>query len=223
MKFAFYPGCVARGAGPELFASAVAVMEKLGIEWVELTGASCTGAGVLQEKDQKLGDILNIRTLAMAEQLGLPVMTICSTCQGVMAQADRRVRRNADYLEEINGYLAEEGLSYSGNTTVKHLLWVLVEDIGVETLKKTFVKELSGVNLAPFYGCYIVRPSDALGFDENPERQTSLETVIEAVGGNVIDFPGKTACCGFPILADQPTQFVTDGRQPHGNGERARS
>ena len=78
-------------------------------------------------------------------------MTICSTCQGVMAQADRRVRRNADYLEEINGYLAEEGLSYSGNTTVKHLLWVLVEDIGVETLKKTFVKELSGVNLAPFY------------------------------------------------------------------------
>ena len=79
-------------------------------------------------------------------------------------------------------------------------LWVLVEDIGVETLKKTFVKELSGVNLAPFYGCYIVRPSDALGFDENPERQTSLETVIEAVGGNVIDFPGKTACCGFPIL-----------------------
>ena len=83
---------------------------------------------------------------------------------------------------------------------MKHLLWVLVEDIGVETLKKTFVKELSGVNLAPFYGCYIVRPSDALGFDENPERQTSLETVIEAVGGNVIDFPGKTACCGFPIL-----------------------
>ena len=200
MKFAFYPGCVARGAGPELFDSAVAVMDRLGIEWVELTGASCTGAGVLQEKDQKLGDILNIRTLAMAEQLGLPVLTICSTCQGVMAQADRRVRRNAEYLEEINGYLAEEGLSYSGDTTVKHLLWVLVEDIGVETLKKTFVKELSGVNLAPFYGCYIVRPSDALGFDENPERQTSLETVIEAVGGNVIDFPGKTACCGFPIL-----------------------
>ena len=87
MKFAFYPGCVARGAGPELFDSAVAVMDRLGIEWIELTGASCTGAGVLQEKDQKLGDILNIRTLAMAEQLGLPVMTICSTCQGVIAQA----------------------------------------------------------------------------------------------------------------------------------------
>ena len=56
---------------------------------------------------------------------------------------------------------------------MKHLLWVLVEDIGVETLKKTFVKELSGVNLAPFYGCYIVRPSDALGFDGKP-RATDI-------------------------------------------------
>ncbi len=200
MNYAFYPGCVARGAGPELFDSAVAVMERLGIQWTELTGASCTGAGVLQEKDRKLGDILNIRTLAMAEQMGLPILTICSTCQGVIAQADHRVRKDPDYLEEINGYLADEGLSYSGNTVVKHLLWVLVEDIGIEKLKQTFVRELSGISFAPFYGCYIVRPSDALGFDANPQRETSLETVIEAVGADVVDFPGKTACCGFPIL-----------------------
>ena len=56
------------------------------------------------------------------------------------------------------------------------------------------------MKLAPFYGCYIVRPSDALGFEEHPERERSLESVIEAVGGSVVDFPGKTACCGFPIL-----------------------
>ncbi len=200
MKFAFYPGCVARGAGPELFDSAVAVMERLAIEWVELKGASCTGAGVLQEKDRKLGDILNVRTLAMAEQLGLPILTICSTCQGVISQANYRVQKDAKYRDEINGYLADEGLRYSGETTVKHLLWVLVEDIGLKRLNKMFVRELSDINFAPFYGCYIVRPSDALGFNENPERETSLEAVIEAVGGNVVDFPGKTACCGFPIL-----------------------
>ena len=200
MKFAFYPGCVARGAGPELFDSAVAVMDRLGIEWVEMKGAACTGAGVLQEKDQRLGDTLNVRTLAMAEKMGLAILTICSTCQGVIAQADHRVRRDPDYLAEINVKLADEGLSYSGKTTVKHLLWVLIEDVGIQKLKSTFVKELAGINFAPFYGCYIIRPSDALGFDESPERQTSLETVIESVGANVTDFPGKTACCGFPIL-----------------------
>lgn len=200
MKFAFYPGCVARGAGPELFDSAVAVMDRLGIEWVEMKGAACTGAGVLQEKDQKLGDTLNVRTLAMAEKMGLPILTICSTCQGVLSQADYRVRRDPEYLKELNAKVADEGLSYSGNTTVKHLLWVLIEDVGIERLQQTFVKELAGINFAPFYGCYIVRPSDALMFDEHPDRQDSLETVIEAVGANVTDFPGKTACCGFPIL-----------------------
>ncbi len=200
MKYAFYPGCVARGGAPELFTSAVAVMERLGIEWEELTKAACTGAGVLQEKNRKMGDVLNIRTLAMAEEKGLNVLVICSTCQGVMSQANHRVQRNPEYLAEINAVLADEGLEYKGTTEVKHLLWVAIEDIGVEALKNTFQKQLDGVKLAPFYGCYMVRPSEALGFKENPGRDTSLETVIEAVGGEVFDFPGKTACCGFPIL-----------------------
>ena len=78
MKFAFYPGCVARGAAPELYKSTMMVVDKLGIELEEIEKAACTGAGVLQEKNQKLGDVLNIRTLALAEQMGLPIMTICS-------------------------------------------------------------------------------------------------------------------------------------------------
>lgn len=200
MKYAFYPGCVARGGTPELFTSAVAVMDRLGIEWEELTKASCTGAGVLQEKNLKMGDVLNVRTLAMAEQKGLNILVICSTCQGVMSQANHRVQRDAEYLAEINKILADEGLEYKGTTEVKHLLWVAIEDIGLETLKGTFQKQLDGVKVAPFYGCYLVRPSDVLGYKENPVRETSLETIIEAVGGEVFDFPGKTACCGFPIL-----------------------
>ena len=200
MKYAFYPGCVARGGTPELYDSAVAVMARLGIEWEELTKASCTGAGVLQEKNRKMGDALNVRTLAMAEQKGLNILVICSTCQGVMSQANHAVQRSPEYMAEINAVLADEGLEYKGTTEVKHLLWAVIEDIGIETLKGTFKKQLDGVKLAPFYGCYMVRPSDALGFKEQPGRETSLETVIEAVGGEVFDFPGKTACCGFPIL-----------------------
>ena len=72
MKFAFYPGCVSRGGCPELYPAAVQVCGKLGIELEELQGASCTGAGVLQEKNQLLGDVLNARTFAMAENLGRP-------------------------------------------------------------------------------------------------------------------------------------------------------
>ena len=159
-KFAFYPGCVSRGACPELFDSTLTVCERLGIELIHepLEGASCTGAGVLQEKNQKLGDTLNARTFAMVEKTGLPLLTICSTCQGVMAQANYRLRSDKNYLDEINRDLADENLQYSGSVEPKHLLWVLFEDIGVDYVKSQFTRSLEGFKFAPFYGCYIVRP-----------------------------------------------------------------
>ena len=202
MKYAFYPGCVARGGAPELFSATVEVCRLLDIELDHevLKGASCTGAGVLQEKNLRLADTLNARTFAMAERSGLPLMTICSTCQGVMSQANQRLKADANYLAEINEDLAEEGLEYKGTADPKHMLWIILEDIGLDRLKESVVRPLTGFKVAPFYGCYLIRPSSALEFDENPDRQDSLEQVIEAVGATVVDFPGKTLCCGLPIL-----------------------
>ena len=202
MKVAFYPGCVSKGGCPELYPATLKICEKLGIELDELEGASCTGSGVLQEKDRLLGDVLNARTFAMAEQKNLPIMTICSTCQGVMAQANKRLTDpdHPEYLEEVNTFLKDEGLEYKGTTVIKHILWILVEEFGVEQVKSSFVRKLNDLKLAPFYGCYIVRPSWALDFEDNPDRQQSLEMLIEAVGATVVDFEGKTRCCGFPIL-----------------------
>ena len=199
-KYAFFPGCVSRGGCPELYPAAMQVCQRLEIELEELTGASCTGAGVLQEKNQFLGDVLNARTFAMAEQLGLPIMTICSTCQGVMSQANKRLKDDPEHLAQVNTHLAEEGLEYKGTAVAKHLLWVIIEDIGLEELKSYVTRPLTHLRVAPFYGCYILRPSEALDFDQHPERQTSLETVITALGGEVVDFSGKSRCCGFPIL-----------------------
>ena len=130
MKYAFFPGCVSRGGCPELYPSSIQVCERLGLELEVMEGASCTGAGVLQEKNQKLGDTLNARTFAMAEAMGLPIMTICSTCQGTMSQAHKRLNDDLEYRAEINQILAEEGLEYKGEVVVKHLLWILVEDLG---------------------------------------------------------------------------------------------
>ena len=202
MKYAFYPGCVARGAAPELFKSTVEICKILGMEldYEPMRTASCTGSGILQEKNLRLADTLNARNLALAEKSGLPMLTICSTCQGVMSQANERLKADPEYLASINADLAEEGLEYSGNAEMKHLLWALIEDVGLEKLKALVVSPLTGFKAAPFYGCYLVRPTSALDFEGYPEREDSLEKVIEAVGAEVVDFPGKTACCGFPIL-----------------------
>jgi succinate dehydrogenase / fumarate reductase cytochrome b subunit len=200
MNYAFFPGCVSKGACPELYQSVMQVYPKLGIDLEEMTTVSCTGAGVLQEKDVKLGDALNARTFALAEQQGLPIMTICSTCQGVMSQANHRLTTQPSYLREINQLLQEEGLNYRGTTTIKHFLWILLEDVGEDVLRKQITKPLTGLRAAPFYGCYIQRPTDALDFEEHPDRGKSLERIIEILGAEVVDFPGKTRCCGFPIL-----------------------
>ena len=200
MKYAFFPGCVSQGAAPELYPAARLICQKLGLELEEIPAWTCTGAGVLQEKNQLFGDVLNARNFAKAEQMGLPILTICSTCQGVMGQANLRMRRDPEYLAQINSQLAEEGLAYKGTAEPKHLLWILIEDVGLDKLLELVTRPLNGIRMAPFYGCYIVRPTEALDIEEHPERQTSLETLISTLGATVVDFAGKTRCCGFPIL-----------------------
>lgn len=199
MKYAFYPGCVSRGGCPELYPSAVKVAAKLGIELEELKDVGCTGAGVLP---QQISDPINTRTFAKAEGLGLPIMTICSTCQGVMSQANYRLKSDPEYRQRINReYLSDEGLEYKGTTEVKHLLWVLFEDYGIERLQSMIRRPLKGLRVSPFYGCFIRRPPEAITpTKELSRRKNYLDELIGILGAECVDFSGKGKCCGFPIL-----------------------
>jgi succinate dehydrogenase / fumarate reductase cytochrome b subunit len=77
---------------------------------------------------------------------------------------------------------------------------LLVEEIGLDTLRARVKKPLTGLKVGPFYGCYIVRPMDRLGISDELPRDTYLAQVIEALGGTVIDYAGSHKCCGFPII-----------------------
>jgi len=200
MKYAFYPGCVSRGGCPELYPSAVKVSEKLGIGLEEMKDVACTGAGVLP---QYISDPINARTFAKAERMGLPIMTICSTCQGVMAQANYRLTSDPDYRQKINReYLSEEGLEYKGSTEIKHLLWVLFEDYGIERLQSLIKRPLKGLKVSPFYGCFLRRSAEAITpTKETNRRKTYLDEIIGILGAELADISGKGKCCGFPILS----------------------
>src|SRR3989338_2720571 len=108
LKYAFFPGCVSRGACKELYASTTLICKHLGIELIELKRASCCGAGVINERTPILGDALNARNFAMAEELQLPVMTHCSTCQGVMSKSNKKLKENPEFLAQINEKIANE-------------------------------------------------------------------------------------------------------------------
>jgi len=200
LKYAWWPGCVAKGAAPELYLSMKRVAAEMDIELVELDQATCTGAGVIQEQNPEMADALNARTFALAQQMGLPLMNICSTCQGIESMVQDKLSKRPEYLEKVNAILADEGLKYTPGLEIKNFLWVLVEDIGLDKLKSMVKVPLAGLKIGPFYGCYILRPSQILGMDEHPDRDRYLEMVIEALGAEVVDYEGKKKCCGFPIL-----------------------
>ncbi len=202
MKYALYPGCAARGATPELYQSTRAIIGQLGIEVVELSAAACCGAGVVTEAHPDMALALNARTFAQAEALGLDVMTICGTCQGVMSAANRQLKTEPRLLDRMNAFLAPEGLAYHGRVQVKHLLWIVVRDIGLPRLGALVSVPMQDFHIAPFYGCYILRPSWELGFDD-PENPQSLERVIKAVGAEPVAYAGRTKCCGFPIILEK--------------------
>ncbi|HLM30758.1 MAG TPA: CoB--CoM heterodisulfide reductase iron-sulfur subunit B family protein [Solirubrobacterales bacterium] len=203
MKLAYWPGCVSRGFTPELHGSTALVADRLGIELVELDRANCCGAGVIAEHNQELADTLNARTFALAQQTGLAMMNICSTCQGAQSECQQRLDADSAYRAHINEALSGEGLEYvrdSDGWTNKNFLWVLVEEYGLDRLKEKVTRPLSGLRVGPFYGCYIIRPKHRLGYEEHPARDLYLERLIEALGGEVVDYDGARKCCGFPIV-----------------------
>ena len=201
LKYALYPGCAAKGATPELYQSTMAIIGRLGIEVVELHAASCCGAGVISEADPDVALALNARSFAQAEALGLDVMTICGTCQGIMGAANKRLK-DPTTRERINRMLAQESITYRGTIQVKHLLWIVVREVGLQRVREQIRVPLSDFKIAPFYGCYILRPSWDLGFDD-PENPTSLEKVIHTAGGEPVAYAGRTKCCGFPIILEK--------------------
>ena len=202
MKFAYYTGCAAKGACPELYQATTQVAECLEIELIELTNAACCGAGVISEADPELAQTINARTFAQAERLGLNIMTICGTCQGVMSKANKELCQDKELMEKVNGNLGNEEGPYKGGVEIKHLLWALIEEFGLENLKQKVKKPLKNMRIAPFYGCYILRPSENLGFDD-PTNPVSLEKLILALGGEPVEYDGRNKCCGFPIILER--------------------
>lgn len=203
MKYAYYPGCAGKGATPELHQSTMKVLEGLGIEVHELEAFNCCGAGVITEADPDLAYTLNARTLATAEALHLDIMTVCGTCQGVLGGINKKLQKDEVLRERINVGLKEStGLSYNGTVKVKHLQWILVKDFGLEALKPFISNPLTDVSIAPFYGCYILRPESSTGFDdwENPQ---SLEKLMKAMGAYPVEYDGRTKCCGFPVFLEK--------------------
>jgi succinate dehydrogenase / fumarate reductase cytochrome b subunit len=189
----------------------------LDLDLVELDRSNCCGAGVIAEHNQELADSLNARTFAMAQAVdgAAGMMNICSTCQGAQSECQERLDASSDYRDRVNKRIEPEGLRYErgGSWWNKNLLWILVEEIGLDKLREKVVRPLEGLRVGPFYGCYIVRPTRRLGYEYYPDRGRYLHKVIEALGATPVDYAGAHKCCGFPVITmNRTTSLRQAGR-----------
>ncbi len=146
MKLAYWPGCVSAAASrPSCTARWRWWPTASASSWSSSTAPTAAAPGVIAEHNQELADTLNARTFALAQQTGLPMMNICSTCQGAQSECQQRLR-DSEYRSHINETLAEEGLSYDPEGfSNKNFLWVLVEDYGLDRLSEQVTRPLGGL------------------------------------------------------------------------------
>ena len=204
LKYAYHPGNVAHSGSPEVAETMDAVARNLGIELTPLEGATSCGAGIIKQANQRLQLALNARTFAMAESLGLEILSPCAATAGNLKQDLEKLRSDSILMKEINDVLSKTcDMEFTGNTEVHHLLHVLVDEIGLDKVEKLAVNKFD-FRVAPYYSPYF-QMEGACGGDSvnDPEY---FEKLVQSLGGRPIDWEGRVLSVGAPgIFSEEPT------------------
>jgi heterodisulfide reductase subunit B2 len=192
MKYAYYPGCSAHSTARDMNESASAVAKALGIDLIEINGWTCCGATAAHQTDRVLAASLPASNLLLAREMGMDTVVNCAACYNRMKMANHEVASSPAMKAKVAEAVGKE---YDGSVAVRHLVEVIIEDIGIDKLKKQLKQSLNGLKVACYYGCFLVRPHEVTNFD-NPENPTSLDRLVSAMGGESLDWPHKVECCG---------------------------
>ena len=196
-RYAYFPGCSLEKMARSYHESALETTRALDVELEELEDWNCCGATTYFNIDELLADTLCARNLAIAEQSKLDVIAPCSGCYKNMYSARKHLKREPGLMEHINEALAEDDLRFTGTSEVRHLIDVLVNDVGLEEIKKRVRRPLTGLKVAPYYGCQILRPRKD---HEDVESPRFFEDLMTAIGADPVEYLLKLRCCGGALL-----------------------
>jgi len=197
MRYAYYPGCSLEATGRPYEESVAAVAKALGIELVELEDWNCCGATAYMSINEVLSFSLSARNLCQAKKVGDTLITACSACYTNLRKTETYLAEFPEIKGKVDKALAEAGLRYDGGVATKHFLQTVVEDVGLDRIA-TFVKRpLSGLRVAPYYGCQIARP---YGIEDDADNPTMMDKLITALGATPTYYPMKTVCCGGSLM-----------------------
>ncbi len=212
MRYAYYPGCSLESTAREYDVSSRLVLERLGVELVEIPDWTCCGASAAEAVSELLSLALPARNLALAARdlPGLDVLAPCSACYLNLLRAVKKCGQDPQLHERVNQALSVDQLHLPADMRVRHILDVLVNDVGPRSIAEQVTRPLEGIVLAPYYGCQVLRPYPE--FDD-PERPQSMATVLQAMGATVLDWGHAGKCCGASLMATHQKSALRDVRE----------
>ncbi len=200
MGIPYYPGCTLSTKAKNYDRSGRAVAAALGLELEELPEWQCCGATFPLMLDDSMALIAPTRVLYQAQQAGDRVAVLCAICFNVLRRSQALLKRDPEMLERINWFTEQE---YHGDVRVVHFLEILRDDLGWEGLAERVVRPLTGLRVAPYYGCLLLRPYEEIGLDD-PEDPVILHDLVRALGAEPVDFPYNIECCGSYLTVKEP-------------------
>lgn len=198
-RYILYPGCSMESSAKAYYDSLLKIAPVIGLDLEEIEDWNCCGATEYLGISLAPAYSLISRNLALAARQANGSRTIvapCSACYLNLAKADYYMREQPKLGRIVNEALATGGLSYTpGSLDIRHLLDVIVYDIGLDTVKAKVTRPLTGLRVAPYLGCMVPRPDYEHRWSDH-EHPVELDMLLKALGAEVIDFPLKTHCCG---------------------------
>ncbi|MBN8655287.1 MAG: CoB--CoM heterodisulfide reductase iron-sulfur subunit B family protein [Anaerolineae bacterium] len=206
-KYILYPGCSMESSGRAYGESINSILEPLDIQFEEIDDWNCCGATEYLGINLIPAYSLIARNLAIAAKQVNSTRTVvapCSACYLNLAKADYYMQERPSLGVKVNEALAAGGLQYKpGTLDVRHLIDILVNDVGVEAIRKAVVRPLTGLKVAPYMGCMLPRPDYQHRWSDH-EHPTELDDLLRALGADVIDYPLTTECCGGHMTQIEP-------------------
>ena len=195
-KYGFFLGCIMPLRYPGIESSTRAVLDSLGVELVEMQGASCCPApGVTRSFDQTYWMSVAARNLVIAEKMGVDIVTICNGCFDTLFEVAHKLNHDVELRKKINKILKEAGVDeYQGTVNVRHFVELLYKDVGVEAIRAK-ARHGKGMKAAVHYGCHFLKPSNIKKIDD-AERPHIFDDIVEAAGMTSLPFKDKGTCCG---------------------------
>lgn len=191
MKYAYYPGCSLKGTAIDYHVSAMALVDKLGIELTELEDWVCCGASPGHQRNPILSTSVANLLFSLSGDENRDIAVLCAACYNNMKRAEVEMRDDGKLRVDVESI---SGVKFDPDKRTRHLLDILAKDYGLEALGEKVTKPLMGLKVACYYGCLLSRPP-AVAFDD-PEEPVIMERILEAVGAEPVNWTHRLDCCG---------------------------